>query len=68
MCRECKRYGKTTTADTVHHVQPYETHAQLKLSSDNLISLCRACHNAMHVRGTHELTDKGKQWLERKIQ
>lgn len=64
-CKECKRYGKVTPATTVHHVYPYESFGELKLHSENLISLCNKCHNSMHDRVTNELTEKGKQWTER---
>jgi len=65
LCRECKRYGKTTPATTVHHILPLEQRPDLKLNSQNLISLCNECHNQMHDRNTNELTEKGKQWVER---
>ncbi len=65
LCRECKRYGKTAPATTVHHILPIEQRPDLKLSSLNLISLCNECHNKMHDRYTNGLTNKGKQWVER---
>ena len=58
-CQECKRYGRMRQADTVHHIYPYELYPERALSSWNLISLCNACHNAMHDRDTHELTQAG---------
>lgn len=64
-CRECKRYGKTTPATTVHHIYPLETHPHLRLISDNLISLCNECHNSMHDRNTNAITDVGKRWQEK---
>lgn len=65
LCRECKRYGKTTQATTVHHILPLEQRPDLKLNSINLISLCNECHNQMHDRNTNELTEKGKRWTDR---
>lgn len=65
LCQECKRYGKTTPATTVHHIYPLETHYHLRLISDNLISLCNECHNSMHDRNTNVITDVGKRWQER---
>lgn len=65
LCRECKRYGKTTQATTVHHILPLEQRPDLKLHTINLISLCESCHNQMHDRNTNELTEKGLQWVER---
>ncbi len=65
LCRECKRYGTTTAATTVHHVYPLGDYPELKLVTDNLLSLCSRCHNEMHDRFTDELTAKGARWMER---
>lgn len=65
LCQECKRYGKATPATTVHHVIPIEQDMSLKLNSNNLISLCEQCHNKMHDRGSNNLTQLGKQWVDR---
>ncbi len=64
-CRQCKRYGRVTPANTVHHVYPLEDYPELKLSNDNLISLCDTCHENMHNRFNGELTDLGKEWTAR---
>ena len=60
LCRECGRYGKRVDAKHVHHIIPLDERPDLKLESDNLISLCRECHNAMHDRVTQLLTETGK--------
>lgn len=65
LCRECKRYGKTTQANTVHHVMPLEQYPEYRLTTDNLLSLCNTCHNTMHDRITNQLTEKGMLWLNR---
>jgi 5-methylcytosine-specific restriction protein A len=65
LCRECKRYGKSTSAVTVHHVHPLEQYPELALVNDNLISLCNQCHEQMHDRVTSKLTDKGRSWMDR---
>jgi|SRR5690625_1940848 len=64
-CRECRRYGKTTEATTVHHIYPLEDYPQYKLTDDNLISLCNKCHEAMHDRYTGKLTSLGMAWKRR---
>ena len=66
LCRECRRYGRTTPATTVHHVHPIEERPDLALDLRNLISLCDACHNKMHDRITGQLSEIGEQW-RRKI-
>jgi 5-methylcytosine-specific restriction endonuclease McrA len=65
MCQESKRYGKTVSATTVHHIYPLEYYPELAFIDWNLISLSNIKHNSMHDRDTHELTDLGKQWQAR---
>ena len=65
LCRECKRYGKTTAAATVHHINPAEQYPEWRLANWNMISLCLECHNKMHDRNTGELSELGKRWVER---
>jgi 5-methylcytosine-specific restriction endonuclease McrA len=65
LCQECKRFGKTTAAQTVHHINPLEQHPELALVSANLVSLCNECHERMHDRLTGELTPAGERWREK---
>ncbi len=65
MCRECKRYGKSTAANTVHHVIPLDQKPDFKFSSDNLISLCSKCHDKMHDRTNNKLTKLGEECVSR---
>jgi len=65
LCQECKRYGKTTPAQTVHHIYPLERYPELALVSVNLVSLCNECHEQMHDRLTGELTPAGERWRDR---
>ena len=65
LCQECRRYGKTNPAQTVHHSIPLEQRPDLKLDSKNLISLCYRCHELMHDRSTGELTALGETWARR---
>ena len=64
-CRECKRYGKVTQADTVHHVIPLQERPDLRLDSRNLISLCEGCHEKMHNKFDNTLSKLGEEWRER---
>lgn len=68
-CQECKRYGKTTSATTVHHIIPLMWcllfNTTLALASNNLISLCNKCHDKMHDRNTNKLTALGLEWVKR---
>lgn len=69
LCRECKRYGRSTEAGVVHHILPAEdckgANESLKFDAENLISLCAECHNKMHDRDTRGLTREGKELLKR---
>lgn len=64
-CRECRRYGLAVDATTVHHVYPADEYPSWRWERWNLISLCAACHNAMHDRNSGALTDKGLAWCRR---
>lgn len=64
-CRECRRYGLAVPASVVHHVWPAEDFPELAWEDWNLISLCAACHNAMHDRDSGELTQLGLSWRRR---
>ena len=66
-CQICKRYGKNTEAKTVHHIFPIEFYPDYKYCNWNLISLCSKCHNSMHDRDTHQLTELGLK-LQRKAE
>lgn len=65
LCRECKRYGKSTQATTVHHAYPLEQYPELALVSNNLVSMCSSCHDSMHDRTSRELTEAGEKWKQR---
>ncbi|BBN99171.1 hypothetical protein St703_18760 [Sporolactobacillus terrae] len=65
LCQECKRYGKSTEAQMVHHCYPYEDYPQYKLDDWNLASMCNGHGDAMHDRNTGKLTPLGMYWKER---
>ena len=64
-CRECRRYGLAVNATVVHHAYPAEDFPEFAWCPWNLLSLCSACHNAMHDRETGALTDRGLAWRRR---
>lgn len=66
LCQRCKRYGKKKTATVTHHIYPVEFFPYWVFCLWNLISLCKACHDRMHNRETHELTAEGVA-LQRKV-
>jgi 5-methylcytosine-specific restriction endonuclease McrA len=69
LCQECKRYGRSTAATTVHHIIPLAWcliyNIALALNPKNLISLCGQCHNKMHDRDSDKLTALGLEWVKR---
>ena len=45
LCQHCLRDGKVTLADMIHHIVELKTDWMLRLTLNNLISLCNGCHN-----------------------
>lgn len=67
-CQECKKLGKVTKADTVHHVQHVRKYPSLALSKyymykgkqyRNLLSVCKSCHNKLHPE-KHKVKNKDR--------
>ena len=65
LCQISLRYGKSIEADTVHHIFPADRYPEYQWEPWNLISLAGSVHNRMHVRDSQELTDEGRQLMER---
>lgn len=65
LCQLSKRYGRTVEAEVVHHIYPVEFYPEYAYASWNLISVSRREHNKLHDRVTHELTDYGRQLMNR---
>lgn len=49
-CQECRRKGRYCRANTVHHIRHLKDEPELALEDDNLESLCRDCHEAIHEK------------------
>lgn len=47
-CQKCKSLGSMRRATTVHHIKEYKFFPSLALTDENLISLCRDCHEEEH--------------------
>src|SRR6266849_1769702 len=50
LCARCEREGHLTAAEQVHHKLPVATHHELKMSWENLESLCASCHSKETAR------------------
>lgn len=48
LCVWCKEKGILNKADVVHHIVETTEDWSLRLTLDNLVSLCHGCHNAHH--------------------
>lgn len=57
-CRECARRGIRTRATDVDHIQPHRGYWQLFTCSDNLQSLCHACHSRKTAAEIAQITQQ----------
>lgn len=48
LCQICLQHNELTFADTVHHIKPIRSNDSEKLSLENLVTVCRKCHNELH--------------------
>ena len=49
-CQTCKRIGKYSKAQNVHHLKEVKQYPKLALTLDNLECICINCHNKEHER------------------
>lgn len=56
LCARCLACGRTTPASEIHHIAPLESYCHdlenmraLCFDERNLMSVCRACHGAIHA-------------------
>ncbi|WP_108070770.1 HNH endonuclease [Heyndrickxia sporothermodurans] len=47
-CQQCKRKGKYTRGQNVHHLREVKDRPDLALTLENLETVCIPCHNAIH--------------------
>jgi 5-methylcytosine-specific restriction enzyme A len=55
LCQMCLKEKKIVPAETVHHIKFVKTHWHLRLTLNNLVSLCNGCHNTIH-KGKEEMS------------
>lgn len=53
-CQRCKDLGRVSRGDTVHHIKHLRVEPRFKLDDDNLITLCKTCHNLVHPEKAFE--------------
>lgn len=50
LCELCRKKGKVKAAREIHHIVPIEIDYSKRLEYDNLIALCKDCHDSFHGR------------------
>lgn len=50
LCELCKKKGIIREAIDIHHIVPIAEDWSKRLDYDNLLALCKDCHNQMHER------------------
>lgn len=50
LCVACKAQGRITAATEVHHIIPLQAAPERRLERDNLVSVCRACHEELEAK------------------
>lgn len=53
-CQVCKTQGRVGPGEVVHHIQELKDRPDLGVDSDNLMTVCHACHNDIHKTGKGE--------------
>lgn len=47
-CQECRKNGRYSMAEVVHHIKHLQDAPELAMSDDNLESVCKECHEKLH--------------------
>lgn len=64
LCELCQKEGRTTPAEDIHHIVSFmtatdtDTRYQLAYDYDNLMSLCKQCHQRQHNGEPHAVGRK----------
>lgn len=53
-CQECRKQGRYSTAEIVHHIKHLQDEPGLALTDDNLESVCKDCHEKLHPERNRE--------------
>ncbi|AQS09673.1 HNH endonuclease [Clostridium saccharobutylicum] len=65
LCMYClKKYNKISYASLVHHIEEVNDDIELAYCIDNLISLCRKCHDDVHTMYNKDDKSKGDMQIE----
>lgn len=59
-CQDCKRLGKQSRVDEVHHIVELKQRPELFLDLNNVVCLCKDCHNKRHRRELRGYTKRAE--------
>ncbi|MFC6038416.1 HNH endonuclease [Paenisporosarcina macmurdoensis] len=59
----CKKNGKYHRAECVHHIKEVKPHPFLSLTINNLMCLCKQCHNKVHDRMAEHMKKKENHFM-----
>ena len=48
LCISCENKGRSVATEHVHHIKHVATHPELINDPNNLMALCKSCHEKMH--------------------
>src|SRR5690625_514598 len=65
-CQETKQYGKTASAEVVHHIYPREQYPELEYVTWNLLPITSDHHNKFHDRVNDEIIGRGLYWQRKR--
>jgi 5-methylcytosine-specific restriction protein A len=51
LCSDCETEGRVGAATDIHHKQKLRDRPELKYEEENLMALCKACHDKRTARG-----------------
>lgn len=51
LCEDCRAKNKIKTATEVHHIKKIRDYPELRLTLNNLMSLCERCHKSRTAKG-----------------
>lgn len=51
LCRDCEAAGRVTASNEVHHIAKLRERPDLRLDPDNVLALCKPCHDTRTGRG-----------------
>lgn len=61
LCERCRTKGIVRQGVDVHHIEPISENWERRLDPDNVMLLCKECHNEMHSK-VSPLQEFKKYW------